>query len=200
MSTDVTPPMWAESILRAVLKRTDFDSVSGDLLEEYRESVYPASGRDAADRWYLVQVFGFAMRSVGVWGGLFGTAFVARTALDWFVPTQDFSVRSSISTDVGVGLLLFTGFWFAWRSGSMASGTLTATLAAIIGALISIVGVAGMLAVFHDQQTLAAIDGSGGLGEVFTLPIMMVIPALILGTLGGALGAAANAKLRIDPV
>lgn len=200
MSTDVTPPVWAESILRAVLKRTDFDSVSGDLLEEYRDAVYPASGRDAADRWYLAQVVGFAMRTVGVWGALFGIAFIARTALDWFVPTQDFSVRSTISTYVGVGLLLFTGFWFAWRSGSLSSGTLTASLAAIIGALISIVGVAGMLAVFHDQQTLAAIDGSGGLGEVFTLPIMMVIPALILGTLGGALGAAANAKLRIDSV
>ena len=139
-------------------------------------------------------------RSDFVWGALFGGAFLVRTALDWLVPTQDFSVRSAISTYVGIALLLVTGFWSAWRSGSLTSGTFSAVVAAAIGAIVSIVGAGAMLALFHDPQTLAAIEGSGGLGEVFTLPIMMVIPALILGTLGGALGAAANAKLRIDPV
>jgi hypothetical protein len=200
MSTDAVPPVWAETILRAVLKRSDFDSVSGDLIEEYRDTVYPARGRAAADRWYVAQVFGFVMRNVGLWGALFGGAFLARTALDWFVPTQDFSVRSAISSYVGMSLLLLTGFWSAWRSGSFVAGTLSATFAAIIGALVSVVGAAAMLAVFHDQQTLAAIEGSGGLAEVLSLPIMMIVPGLILGTLGGALGAAANAKLRIDPV
>jgi hypothetical protein len=200
MSIDATPPLWAETILRAVLKRSDFDTVSGDLLEEYRDTVYPARGRDAADRWYVVQVLGFVMRTVGVWGVLFGGAFLARTALDWFVPTQDFSVRAAISTYVGMSVLLTAGFWSAWRSGSSVSGAFSAIVAAVIGAIVSMVGAAGMLAVFHDQQTLAAIEGSGGLGEVFTMPIMMVIPALILGTLGGALGAAASAKVRIDPV
>jgi hypothetical protein len=200
MSTDAMPPLWAETILRAVLKRADFDALAGDLLEEYRASVYPARGPQAADLWYVMQVVGFVVRTVGVIGALFGLAFLGRTALDWFVPTQDFSVRSSISTFLGVGLLLLTGFWTAWRSGSSTSGTLSATLAAIIGALISVAGAAGMLAVFHDPQTLAAIQGSGGLAEVFTLPIMMVFPAVIFGTLGGAVGAAANAKLRVDLV
>ena len=139
-------------------------------------------------------------RSDFVWGVLFGGAFLARTALDWFVPTQDFSVRSEVSTYVGISVLLVAGFWSAWRSGSFAAGTLSATVAAIIGAIVSVVGAASLLAVFHDQQTLAAIQGSGGLAEVFTLPVLMVIPALVLGTLGGALGAAANAKVRIDPV
>jgi hypothetical protein len=139
-------------------------------------------------------------RSDFVWGALFGGAFLARTALDWFMPTQDFSVRSATSTYIGIGLLLMTGFWSARRSGSLVAGTFSATVAAIVGALVSIAGAAAMLAVFHDQQTLAAIEGSGGLDEAFILPIMMVIPALILGTLGGALGAAANARVRIDPV
>jgi hypothetical protein len=200
MSIDVTPPVWAEIILRSVLKRRDFDTVSGDLLEEYRDTVYPARGRMGADRWYVAQVFGFVMRSVGVWGALFGGAFLARTALDWLVLTQDFSTRSAISTYLGMGLLLMTGFWSAWRSGSSLAGPFSAIVAALIGAMVSIVGAAGMLAMFHDQQTLAAIEGSGGLAEAFTQPIMMVIPALILGTLGGALGAAANAKVRIDPI
>lgn len=198
MSTNATPPGWAESILRAVVTRRSFDSVSGDLLEEYRDNVYPARGQQGADTWYVLQVFGFAIRSVGVWGALFGLAEVARTALDWFVPTHDFSVRSAISTYVGVGLLLATGFWSARRSGSLASGPLSAALAVMVGEIISAAGAAGMLACFHDPRTMSAVDASGGLGEVFTLPIILVLPALILGTLGGALGAAANQKLRID--
>lgn len=200
MSTDTTPPEWAELILRAVLKRRDFDSVSGDLLEEYRDARYPALGREAADRWYVRQVLGFVMRSVGVWGALFGIAGLVRTAVDWLVPTHDFAVRSAVSTYIGISLLVATGFWCAWRSGSLASGVFGATLAAIIGALVDLAGAGALLAVFHDPQTMSAIEGSGGLAEVFTLPIMMIIPALVFGTLGGALGAAANAKLRIDPV
>ena len=196
MSADATPPVWAESILRVVLKRTDFDSVSGDLLEEYREVVYPARGRDGADRWYVAQVVGFGMRSFAVWGVLFGAAAVARGALDQFVPTQDFALRSAVSTYVGVGILLVTGFWSAWRSGSFAAGTLAGVVAATVGAVISISGSTVMLALFHDPQTLAAIDASGGLGEAFTLPITMIVPGLILGTLGGAMGAAANRTLR----
>jgi len=198
MTIDATPPEWAERILRAVLTPTDFATVSGDLLEEYRETVYPARGQHGADLWYIVQIGGFAMRSVAVWGALLGLAVVARTAFDWFVPTADFSVRSAISTYVGLGLLLATGFWSAWRSGSMRSGALSAVLAAAIGAFISVTAAAGMLAIFHDPQTMKAIAGSGGLSEVFTLPLTLVVDGLILGTIGGALGAAANDKLRLD--
>jgi hypothetical protein len=200
MTTDATPPAWAETILGAVLKPTNFATVSGDLLEEYRASVHPARGQQRADIWYVTQVFGFVVRAVGAWGALLGLAVVARTALDWFVPTQDFSVRSAISTYVGIGLLLIMGFWSAWRSGSLESGTLTAVIAAAIGALISVAGAAGMLAAFHDSQTMNAIQGSGGLREVFTLPITMVVDGLVLGTIGGAMGAAAKRKLRVDVV
>ena len=33
------PPRWAESLLRMILPSKDCDSISGDLLEEYRESI-----------------------------------------------------------------------------------------------------------------------------------------------------------------
>ena len=47
----VSPPAWAEALLRLVVRRGDFDAISGDLLEEYRESIHPARGRAGADRW-----------------------------------------------------------------------------------------------------------------------------------------------------
>jgi hypothetical protein len=59
---------------------------------------------------------------------------------------------------------------------------------ASIGAAVSIAGTAALLAIWHDPQTMAAIVGSGGLGEVFTLPLMMVLPGLVLGVVGGIAG------------
>jgi hypothetical protein len=192
MSINAAPPAWAEAILRAVLTRANVETVSGDLLEEYREAVYPSRGPAAADRWYVMQVAGFAIRSVGVWGALFGLSFLSRTALDWFVPTSDFANRSVFSSTVGIALLLLGGFWSAWRSGSVAAGTLAGTLAATLGAAISLTGAASMLVLVHDPQTMRAIDASGGLPEVFTLPLMLVLPGLVLGTVGGVLGAMAR--------
>ena len=190
MNTSATPPGWADMLLRVVLKPGDFDTVSGDLLEEYRESIRPARGQRRADLWYVTQVFGFVSPGARLGGVLFGAAFVARTALDWFAPPLDFHPRATVSTGLGVGILLATGFWAAWRSSSFVAGTMAGVAAAVIGAAVSLVGAAVLLAIWHDPQTMTAIRGSGGLGEVLTLPVMMVLPGMLLGTVGGLAGAA----------
>src|SRR5258708_26288851 len=59
MSVNATPPGWADVLLRACLTPRDSDSVSGDLLEQYREKVRPARGRRRANIWYMRQVLGF---------------------------------------------------------------------------------------------------------------------------------------------
>lgn len=56
------PPRWAESLLRLPLSPRDRDGVSGDLLEESRESVVPPLGR-GADGWYLCPVSGYLLRA-----------------------------------------------------------------------------------------------------------------------------------------
>ena len=190
MSSSERPPVWAETVLRVVLRPGDFDSVSGDLLEEYRLSIRPSRGQRRADFWYVRQVLGFVSPGARAGGALFGAAFVARDALDWFAPPSDFHARANVSTELGVGILLATGFWAAWRSRSFVGGTIAGVAAAVIGAGVSLVGDTALLAIWHDPQTMAAIRGSGGLGEVFTLPLMMVLPGLLLGTVGGLVGAA----------
>ena len=75
------------------------------------------------------------------------------------------------------------------RSGSFFAGTLAGVAATALGAVISVVGAAGLLAIWHDAGTMAAIRASGGLGEVFELPVMMVVPGAVLGTIGGVVGA-----------
>jgi hypothetical protein len=190
MSTGTTPPAWAEALLRVVLKPGDVDSVSGDLLEEYRESIYPTRGHRRADLWYVTEVLSFVAPGARVGGALFGAAVVARDALDWFAPPFDFHARATVSTELGVGILLATGVWAGWRAGSSIAGIVAGVAAAGIGAVISIAGAVAMLALWHDPQTIAAIRGSGGMTEVFTLPVTMVVPGLLLGAIGGIAGAA----------
>jgi hypothetical protein len=195
MSTEATPPAWAEALLRDVLQPVDGDSVTGDLLEEYRESIHPGRGPWRADVWYVGQVLGFVWRDARLWGTLFGVAFVARTALDWLRPPSDFYIRASVSTSLGITLLLAAAFLAARRSGSSAAGMIAGVTTASIGAAISIGGATALLAIWHDPQTMAAIRGSGGLGEVFTLPVMMLLPGLGLGIFGGIAGVAVR-RLR----
>jgi hypothetical protein len=186
---NVTPPWWAEAWLRVSLKPEEVDSVSGDLLEEYRDSIRPRYGQGRADWWYATQVFGFVWRDVRLWATLFAAAFALRTALDWFVPTEQFQTRSAVSTALGVGILLAAGCWAAWRSGSVVAGTIAGAATTAIAALISVSVVGGLLATWHDPATMAAIRGSGGLSESFTMPLMMVLPGILVGTVGGAVGA-----------
>ncbi len=186
------PPPWAEALLRLVVTPSTFESVSGDLLEEYREAIHPVRGRVAADAWYVVQVLGFVVRSAAVWAVLLAAAFLVRTALDWLAPPEnlDFSFRAQVSTFSGIGLLSASGFWASRRYRSVLAGTCVGIAVAAIAAVISITGAAALLAISHDDATMGAIGVSGGLGEVFELPILMVVPGAVLGTMGGALAAA----------
>src|SRR4030095_7737325 len=98
-------PDWAEALLRATLKPADRDSVSGDLLEQYRDSIEPSRGPVRADRWYVRQVFGYVWRDARGWALMFATASIVRTAMDWFSPPAEFSTRAAASTFPGVRLL-----------------------------------------------------------------------------------------------
>lgn len=198
MSMTANPPRWAEALLRAFLKPGDFESVSGDLLEQYRDSIRPTRGRFRADLWYATQVFTFVSPGCRFFAALFSTQFLVRTALDWFLPTTNFHFRSTASTAVGVGTLLAAGSWAAWRSESFATGAIAGALTAGIASVTSIVGGAVMLAVWHDPQTMAAIRGSGGFAEAVTLPLFMVLPGALLGTCGGIASAALKRLLVVS--
>jgi hypothetical protein len=91
-----------------------------------------------------------------------------------------------------MAILLATGLWAANRSGSLLAGTFAGIATTGIAAFISVIGAAGLLAIWHDPGTLAAIRASGGLVEVFELPFMMILPGAVLGTIGGMVGATIN--------
>jgi hypothetical protein len=45
-----------------------------------------------------------------------------------------------------------------------------------------------LLAAWHDPQTMWAIEHSGGLGEVFVLPGLVIVAGTFLAALGGLVG------------
>jgi hypothetical protein len=60
------PPRWLERMLQCCLSARDRETISGDLLEEYREEQAPRLGRMRANVWYLRQSISFLpVRSLG---------------------------------------------------------------------------------------------------------------------------------------
>jgi len=188
-TVQAAPPRWAEWLLRLTLKRTDRESVSGDLLEEYRDTVVPARGKAAADAWYLRQVAGFMWRATWLWAVLFSGAFVIRQAVDFFIPTHDFIVRSQVTTYTAIALMAATSFWSAWRSGSVVSGVVVTIAMTLIAAVLSVAGVTLLLAIWHDPATLKAAADSGGIEEAYVMPFILIVPALIVGTIAATIGS-----------
>ncbi len=191
-----SPPAWAEWVLLASLQSRDAETVTGDLLEEYRTHIAPSRGRRRADLWYATHALGFAWRRAGASVVLLTLAFLIRTAIDWRMPTADFHLRSEVSTFVSVGVFLLAGFQAGARSGSSPLGGIAGLIVALFALPLQLVGAAVLLAIWNDHATLAAIQASGGLGEVFSMPLMTVLPAAALGVIGGAAGAASR---RLHP-
>lgn len=186
--SDAQPPRWAESLLRSLLKPEDRESVSGDLLEEYRETVVPTLG-SAADRWYVRQVASFLLRASWMPGGILGAALVGRYLLDTLAPPRDYVLRATISTYTIMGACLWTGFTAAWSRRSLRTGMVISVSAATVGALVSIIGSGVMLAMWHDPATLDAWRRSGGLDEAFIdVPLKLVAIGATVGFAGALFG------------
>lgn len=186
--SNARPPQWAETLLRLLLAPKDRESVSGDLLEEYRETIVPTLG-PAANRWYVRQVGSFLLRASWVWGAVLGAALVIRYLFDTLVPPTDYWVRATALTYTIMAACLLAGFTAAWRTRSTRAGVLTSLSAATMGALFSIVGAGLMLAVWHDPATLDAWRRSGGLDEAFIdVPLKLIALGVAIGALGAVLG------------
>jgi hypothetical protein len=63
---------WGDFVLRLLVRRRDRETISGDLLEEYREHVLPTRGAWSARLWYVRQILSFV--SPIAWGLAVGVA------------------------------------------------------------------------------------------------------------------------------
>lgn len=195
MTTDrptTLPPRWAESLLRTFLAAGDRESISGDLLEEYRESIVPERGA-GANRWYVRQVGWYVLRATGPWAALVGGILVGRYLLDTLVPTQYTRgvahPRATIMSWALIATYALSGCWHAWRTDRLRTGVAAAFVTALLGGALSVVGTLVCLAIWHDPATWRAIDGSGGIDEaLYGVPLMLTVVGTIVGTVGALAG------------
>ena len=182
--TFANPPGWAEQILRMVLPPAHRETVSGDLLELYRDDTCQTKRLDR-DVWYVTEVAKLVWIQNRFWIGLLSTSMLARTVIDWFVPTNDFYARSLWSTMMGVSVTMVVGFVSGWRARSVVAAGFAAFATFAAAASVHTLGALVLIGGWHGPDTLAAIQQSGGLGEAFTLPMTLCFPAAGIGAVAG---------------
>jgi len=191
------PPAWAEWLLRLVLREDDRDSVSGDLLEEFRESIVPALGA-RANAWYVRQVAGFVAREIWPCAAVVAATCVVRYLFDTLLPIKYtpgvIAERSAVMTWTLIATVTSCAAWHAWRTRRLGAALVIVILATFVGGLLAQAGTLLCFAVRHDPATVAAIEGSGGFGEAFIDPsIGLAIAAGVVGLPGAIAGRLARA-------
>lgn len=206
--TNPRPPLWAEWTLRALLKPRDRETVTGDLLEEYREVILPAKGRVRALLWYLAQMlilvnsvaFGVALGTgLGVW-------ILVSTAIAPLAEDTPLLVGSMFA---GM-LVLFAvpGFAARRRGGraldSMQAGAIAGALTMALFCLLGIVRVNVFLDVIRDRSDweglIANFAGSGFrslrmyanyiyMQNLILMPMVGAAAGAVSGAIGGLLAA-----------
>jgi hypothetical protein len=198
---------WADFLLRLVLKARDRDTISGDLLEEYREVVLPTNGPLAARLWYARQIVSFI--SPTTWGVAIGTAAGAVSLISTAIePLADDSVGVMIIW-FGSLILLWSlvGFGAAERTHRVRDAVTAAAIAGVATMAVFELATIVRANVFVDQiryradwQNLVArfeASGAHSLRRYATrqyiagTPILLAVGACA-GAVAGALGGAVS--------
>jgi len=188
----VTPPAWADALLRLLLPPAARESVSGDLLEEFREVIVPARGREA-DAWYIKQVAGFLWRACWLPGVLAAAIMKVRLLFDVWAPvvyTRGIvHPRSAVMSWMLMATFAIAACWQTWRTGHLRTGVLVALAAAAIAGALGSAGALLIVGIWHDASTLRAIENSGGLDEaLWGVPLLLLPIALVTGAAGALMG------------
>jgi len=201
----MNPPRWAEFLLQLVVRARDRETISGDLLEEYRESVLPAEGPFRAGLWYWGQVVSFV--SPLIVGLAFGTALgvwnLVSTAVD---PLSDDSAGIMLTF---VAVLLGTWGLVAFLAGRRKRSFRDAVVAGVIvgAATITMFNLANyvrvnvfldsiqyrddwrnLMARFHesDARSLRAFVNREYLTGTFVVTSLGAVAGGVSGLIGGA--------------
>jgi hypothetical protein len=164
-----SPPRWAEALLRSLLRPADNESISGDLLEEYRAARHPALGTRRANAWYIKHVLSILWRLI--WPCALAVATVTLLSLKmkglWY---------GSLVQAPGVSLLdaliyLWAGYHGSQRTRLIRTGIVTAGSTSLVG--------------FTTLCAAVAIGTPNLLKIPFVLPAyLLILSALALTALG----------------
>jgi hypothetical protein len=195
-SASIRPPRWAEALLHVLLAADEAETVSGDLIEEYRETVYPSRGRWRADLWFVRQVSSFAWRGNLIWGVLLALGFLVHpTVMLGIWQPRGWPPRPSWQPNgivLELAVMVITVFLLAarsaWRTGHVRSGMIVAVSVGVVGSVVFFAG-----SIFE----IAFLLRGGNVLQARKLLIMIPYVTLSLAVLFGTAGALIGKVLRI---
>jgi hypothetical protein len=130
MMTEANPPRWAEWLLRSALRPFDRDSISGDLLEEYREVRRPTLGMWRADLWYVKHVLSVCWRLV--WPGALTMTVVTVFSLAIKLPWRYSLVQAPGVSALDAAVCLWVGYYTSRRTRLVRTGVMSAGLIGLL--------------------------------------------------------------------
>jgi hypothetical protein len=177
--SDANPPRWAEGLLRLFLAPRDRDTVTGDLLEEYREVAVPTWGHARAGIWYLgqgVSVMSHSNVAIGsAWVAIGG---VVLTTLFVLLVRSHFGPPGPLYLTVAVAMVL--GITAATSMRSATDLRLLGRTGLVWGAVLSAVIVVRMLvdvfAPLHDGFEMLK-QNEAGRGLLLGIAIALIFMA-----------------------
>jgi hypothetical protein len=181
------PRRWAVALLRAFLWSQDEETVSGDLIEEYRDTICPSRGRWRADLWFVRQIAGFAGRAGVGWGVLLGVLWIVGPFR--MLLAQSNWPRFEVEPKLIAGIVCFLAARRAWRSGRSGAGISVAVGIAVAGSATWITGVALQAARWDSTLTpLQSLRHHMTWTDLLVIPVLSLVFATMAGTIGAAAG------------
>jgi hypothetical protein len=176
------PPRWAESILKSLLRPSDRESISGDLLEEYRAVRYPAYGRLRADAWYIKHVLSVLIHFI--------VPILPAAALTGLLQVMhnspwDYSPIPAPGLSIFHGALyLGAGCFAARRTGLIRTGIIAGTVTSFFTCAITLTGM-----VVGSPQLFIAPFSKPFIFVILSFLILMALAlGIVAGTIGGMIG------------
>ncbi len=108
-------PRGSDLVLRLLVGARRWESISGDLLEEYRDSVLPTQGRTRAQLWYWNQVLTCA-RPIHLGLLLGGISAVVVVLTNVILPSLQWEISSNSAVESLCIVFCFGGSLIAWAA------------------------------------------------------------------------------------
>ena len=188
MSPDLNPPRWAEALLRSLLRPSDRESISGDLLEEYRAVRRPARGALRANVWYVEQALSVLWHVIQPCV----LAIVALTLLARMIKSSSgggYVLYGSLVQAPGLSLLhaviyLWAGYLGSQRTRLVKTGMLAAGVTSCIGFIVLFAAAA-----IRDPQLILAPFSQPFIFVILSVLLSLALSyAVLMGAVGGIAG------------
>ena len=180
-TSELNPPRWADDLLRLCLKPADRQSISGDLLEEYREVRRPTLGALRANAWYVTQVLSVVSRLM--WPAVATMTTVTLVSLAIKLPSKYSLVQAPGVSVLDAIVCAWAGYYVSRRTRLVRTGLMAAGITGLFAP-----GIFLTAAAVRDPRLLLAPFSKPFIFVIlFTLSVIAISFGIVFGAFGAAL-------------